>query len=135
MSSSGYYPEIKKEIALFFKAPHTQLNSIMVNAVISLSFFLISLFLGTTNPKVLPFAAAIVLLWTVADASITNQFMFDKKRSYELFKHRHDITHILIIRNLVVVILIIPLFTDYQVDHHKYKKQLNIAEHPRQYPV
>jgi len=109
MAKTGYVSEIKHELAWIFKKPHTQLNSILVNAVISLGFFVFSLVLGTTNPKVLPFAAAVVLLWTIADASITNQFMYDKKRSKDLLKNSDSLYRPLIIRNVTVVILTIPL--------------------------
>lgn len=100
--------EIQSEISLFFKPPHPQLNNILLNAVISFLFFIGSMVIGSVNQKAIPFAATIILLWTLADASLTNQFMFDIHRTRNL-KNGHDVRHTLIVRNLAVVVLSIPM--------------------------
>lgn len=109
MKFGSYINEVKEELKSYLDPPRTKLNSLIVNAFISLGFFLISLALGSVNSKVLPIAATVILLWTLADASITNQFTYDKDRIGKLLKKHNDLKQVLIIRNLAIVVLSIPL--------------------------
>lgn len=102
------YQEIRAEIHRLFTKPHPQLDNLVINAIVSLAFFLGSMVIGTVNDKLLPFAATVILLWTLADASLTNQFMFDTSRTKQL-KTAEDVRHALLVRNLTVIILTIPL--------------------------
>jgi len=100
---------IKKELLLFFVPPRQFLNTIAINSVVSLLFFLVSYYLGMYNPQLLPVAAATILLWTLADSSITNQLIFDKKSTVNAMKKDGTLKRLLMAKNLTVVILSIPL--------------------------
>ncbi len=109
MAYKMYWLDVKQELAWLMRPPRQQLNSIITNGFVSLVFFVGSLMLGTNNPNVLPIAATVVLLWTLADASLTNQFMYDKKRSAEQVKTKQKLKQVLIVRNITIVIVCIPL--------------------------
>ena len=109
MTYGTYWIGVRKELAWLIRPPRQQLNSISVNGFVSLGFFVGSLALGTNNPHVLPIAATVILLWTLADASLTNQFMYDKRRTAAQVNSKIKLKQVLIVRNVTIAILCIPL--------------------------
>jgi hypothetical protein len=101
--------EVKIELDWVFAKPRTLLIGVFLSAVLSFGFFCLSLAIGTYSELTLPFAAAIIILWTFSDVTLTNQLMFDKNRSLEAVNSNADFRHILFIKNVAVVILSIPL--------------------------
>lgn len=107
-SSNKIGRDVRRELAQDFKPPRLLLLNLLINGIISLAFFLFSLFFGRANQNVLPFAAAVIMLWTLADVSITNQLILDRKRSADALKRGGDLRYLLLIKNLTVVIFSIP---------------------------
>lgn len=101
--------EVSSELRWIFAPPRTVLQRVIINGIVSLAFFMFSLVMGTNNQKLLPFAATVMLLWTFADASLTNQLMVDRERpSYKNMKSKR-MSRFLIVNNLTVVVLSIPV--------------------------
>ena len=81
----------------------------IVNSLVSFAFFAGSLLLGTYNQSFLPFAACVILLWALADASLTNQLLFDRSRSKHLDISKKGVRHTFLVWNLSVAVLCVPL--------------------------
>lgn len=108
-SSTSLSNGVNTELHWFFLPPRQFLQTLVINGSISLLFFLFSYYLGSYNSNLLPVAAATILLWTLADASITNQLVFDRKKAAKELKNVGTIKRLLLIKNLAIVILSIPL--------------------------
>ncbi len=110
MRASGSISDgIMTELRWYFEPPRQFLQTLAINGVISLLFFLFSYYVGSYNSKLLPVAAATILLWTLADASITNQLVFDRAKVVKEFKEVGTLKRLLIVKNFTIVILSIPL--------------------------
>ena len=105
----SFTSELSQEFKSVFIQPRTFLNTLIINSVVSFIFFLFSYLIGSYNDTLLPIAATTVLLWTLADSSITNQLIFDKIRVNSELKKYGTLKRLLIIKNLNIVILSIPI--------------------------
>ena len=103
------WQEVRAELASYMQPPRTMINSLFINSLISIAFFLSSYLLGTYNPALLPIAAATILLWTLADTSVCNQFLFDKHKSAMSLKQYGSLKRYLLVKNLSVVALTLPM--------------------------
>lgn len=100
---------VKIELRGIFKPPLTFLSVLFVNSLVSWGLFLISLHSGTNTEKLLPFAAATVLLWTFADTSLTNQLVINHNRpGFSTDKHG-NLRRFFLIKNLTIATLAIPI--------------------------
>jgi hypothetical protein len=100
---------VTDELSHYFVKPRTTLNSLIVNSIISFGFFAVSYWLGTYNPQLVPIAAATILLWALADSSLTNQLLYNKEQNRTELKRHGSLKRLLLIKNLAVVVLSIPL--------------------------
>ena len=105
--------EIRKELSRDFLPPRTFLNTLVLNSVISFIFFLVSYLIGSYNEELLRIAATTVLLWTLADSSLTNQLIFDKPRTKSELKNNGTLKRLFLSKNLTVAILSIPITIAY----------------------
>lgn len=101
--------DVKGELISYFKPPRKMLNTLVLNGVVSVLFFLGSYWLGNYSPSLLPIAAATILLWTLADASISNQLVFDKNQATKSLKTHGSLKHYFLVKNVSIVIISIPL--------------------------
>lgn len=109
MTSRILIHDVATEVRSYFKPPHTMLNSLFINSLISLAFFLGSYWLGTYNEAFLPIAAATILLWTLADTSVCNQFLFDKAGALRSIQRTGSLRDYLLVKNMSVVVLTLPM--------------------------
>ncbi len=107
--TNSLWADVLSELQSFFVPPRTFLIAIIINGIVSFGFFLASYYLGNYNPNFLPFAAATILLWTLADASLTNQLLFDKPAALAELNQKGTLERLLLVKNLAVVIVSIPL--------------------------
>jgi len=101
--------DVRAELGRVYTPPRQLLSSLVVNGIISFLFFLFSYYFGNYNDNLLPVAATTILLWTLADLSLTNQLMFDHRSAVAELKKRGTLKHLLLVKNLAIVVLTIPL--------------------------
>lgn len=101
----GVYHELKN----IFSPPRDFLNILVINGAISFVFFFESYRRGTFNPKLLPIAAATIMLWTLADASITNHLLYNKPKTIALYKQQASLKRFLLIKNITMALISIPM--------------------------
>ena len=97
------------ELRVYATPPRTMMSSLVVNSFISALFFLGSYWLGSYNAAFLPIASATILLWTLADASVCNQLMFDRVRARAALEKEGTLQRFLLVKNIAVAVLAIPL--------------------------
>lgn len=108
-SASSIVIDVKSDLLGYFRPPQKNLNTLVLNGLVSVLFFLGSYFLGSNSPSLLPIAASTILLWTLADASISNQLIFDKNQAAKSLKTHGSLRHYFLVKNIVIVIISIPL--------------------------
>ena len=108
-STNSIFNDVKNDLFGYFKPPRKMLSTIVINGVVSVLFFLGSYYLGSYSPSLLPIAAATILLWTLADASISNQLVFDKNQAAKSLKTHGSLWRYFMVKNLAIVIISIPL--------------------------
>ncbi len=101
--------EVFHELKNIFAPPRDFLNILVINGAISFVFFFVSYRRGTFDPKLLPIAAATIMLWTLADASITNHLLYYKPKTVALYKQQVNLKRFLLVKNLTMVIVSIPM--------------------------
>jgi hypothetical protein len=69
----------------------------------------VSYLLGTYNSKLIPIAAATILLWALADSSLTNQLLYNKSQNLAEIKKYGTLKRLLLVKNLSIVVISIPL--------------------------
>lgn len=99
---------VGSELKDLFMPPRQLLNVLIMNGAISFFFFFISYRRGTFNSQLLPIAAATILLWTLADVSLTNHLLFDKQKTVTILKARGNLKQLLLAKNLALAIISIP---------------------------
>jgi hypothetical protein len=109
MTSRGLSYDVWRELRGVFARPHPFAWKLLGNGVVSLAFFMVSLALGTNNPTLLPLAATIMLLWTFADATLTNQLILGDNRSAFSEERYGNLRRFWLVKNLAAVILSVPL--------------------------
>lgn len=92
-----------------FTPPRVVIVALIFNSLISIGFFLWSYNFGTYNEKFLPIAAATILLWALADVFLTNQLVYDKERTAQALKQKQSLRHLLLIKNITILMLALPL--------------------------
>lgn len=108
-NKSSLIKDIYLELGSYFRPPRKMLNNLVLNGFVSVLFFLGSYMLGSYNPALLPIAAATILLWTLADASISNQLVFDKTQANIFLTKHGSLAYYLLVKNLSIVVLSLPL--------------------------
>jgi len=108
-TTDSLYRDIATELRSINTKPRELLSALVINGFISFLFFLSSYYLGTYNSNILPVAAATILLWTLADLSLTNQLIFDRASAQAELKKNHTLKRLLLVKNLAIVVLVIPI--------------------------
>jgi len=109
LSAKLLWNDVKYELRRYFSKPRTTLNGLVINSIISVVFFLVSYWLGAYSQKLVPIAAATILLWALADASLTNQLLFNRKDTQNALKKQGSLKRLLLVKNLAIAVLSIPL--------------------------
>jgi len=108
-NSDNLLHDVAVELRNQFRPPYTLVINTSVSGAISLALFLGSLALGSINDKLLPFAATVILLWTLSDVFLTNQLVYDRERVIRRLEEGRNVEHLMRVKNITVAIMSIPL--------------------------